>query len=63
MRKIVSGLGMTEIALFRRKPEGLLPLGCGDLTLSAIAAADHWLAVPAESEGFAAGELVDAFRL
>ncbi|MFL5227192.1 MAG: molybdopterin-binding protein [Microvirga sp.] len=63
MRKIVSGLGMTEVALARRKPEGLLPLGCGDLTLSAIAAADHWLAVPAESEGFAAGELVDAFRL
>jgi molybdopterin biosynthesis enzyme len=63
MRKIVSGLGMTEIALVRRTPEGFLPLGCGDLTLSAIAAADHWLAVPAEREGFAAGELVDAFRV
>ena len=62
-RKIASGLGMSEIALLRLTRDGLLPLACGDLTLSAIAAADHWLAVPPESEGFPPGELVEAFRL
>ena len=60
-RKISSGLGFAEIALLRRTSGGLEPLAVGDLTLAAIAAADAWLVVAPESEGFAAGETVFAF--
>ena len=38
-------------------------VACGDLTLCAMAAADAWLAVPPDSEGCAAGELVEALPL
>jgi molybdopterin biosynthesis enzyme len=62
-RKVASALGLTEIALLRRAAEGFEPLACGDLTLASIAAADAWLAVPPDSEGFAAGELVEALPL
>jgi molybdopterin biosynthesis enzyme len=62
-RKIASSLGLAEIALLRQAADGFEPLACGDLTLSAIAAADAWLAVPPESEGFPAGELVEALPL
>jgi molybdopterin biosynthesis enzyme len=63
VRKIASALGLTEVALLRRAADGLEPLACGDLTLAAIAAADAWLAVPPDNEGFAAGELAEAFPL
>lgn len=62
-RKIASGLGLTELALLRATPAGLEPLALGDLPLAAMARADAWLAVPPDSEGFAAGELVEAHRL
>jgi molybdopterin biosynthesis enzyme len=32
----------------------------GDISWAALAEADAWLAIPAESEGFAAGEIVEA---
>jgi molybdopterin molybdotransferase len=59
-RKIASGLGVTELALLRETSAGFEPLAVGDLSLPAMGAADHWLAVPAESEGYPAGELVEA---
>jgi molybdopterin biosynthesis enzyme len=62
-RKISSGLGFAEVALLRRAADGLEPLAVADLTLAAVAAADSWLLVPPESEGFAAGETVVAFPL
>lgn len=62
-RKIASGLGLTELALLRETTAGFEPLAVGDLPLAAIAKADAWLAVPPDSEGFAAGELVEAHRL
>jgi molybdopterin molybdotransferase len=62
-RKIASALGLAEVALLRRGADGLEPLACGDLTLTAIAAADAWLAVPPQAEGFPAGELVEALPL
>jgi molybdopterin biosynthesis enzyme len=34
-----------------------------DLTLSALARADAWLLVEAEREGYAAGEVVEAFAV
>jgi molybdopterin biosynthesis enzyme len=62
-RKVSSAIGMSEIVLLRRVGEGLEPLAAGDLTLAAIAGADAWLAVPPDSEGYAAGETVGAFLL
>jgi molybdopterin biosynthesis enzyme len=62
-RKLASTVGLTEIALVRETNGGLEPLAFGDITLTAIAQADAWLVVPPESEGFAAGEIVQAFVL
>jgi molybdopterin molybdotransferase len=62
-RKVSSAIGMTEMVLLRRMREELVPVAAGDLTFAAIASADAWLAVPPDSEGFAAGETVAAFLL
>lgn len=62
-RKLPSSIGMTEIALLRNTPAGLEPLAIADLTLGAIARAQAWLAIPPDSEGFPAGEAVQAFML
>jgi molybdopterin biosynthesis enzyme len=40
-----------------------MPSAVGDLSLDTIARADAWLAVPGNSEGFAAGTPVDAYML
>jgi molybdopterin biosynthesis enzyme len=62
-RKVASMVGLTDLVLLRKVEQGLEPLTTGDVTLTAIAAADAWLAVPPGSEGFAAGETVTAFPL
>jgi molybdopterin molybdotransferase len=62
-RKIASAVGVMEIALLRQTGAKWLPLAVGELSLDAIAGADAWCAIPAESEGFAAGALVDAYML
>ncbi|QJP16849.1 molybdopterin-binding protein [Starkeya sp. ORNL1] len=62
-RKIASGVGVAEIALLRQTNATWMPLAVGDLSLDAIASADAWCAIPAGSEGFAAGAVVDAYLL
>jgi molybdopterin molybdotransferase len=62
-RKIASGIGVTEIALLKQVDDAWMPLASGYLSLEAIAGADGWLAIPADSEGFAAGTPVDAYML
>jgi len=62
-RKIASNAGMTELVLLERADDQWLPLATGELSLEAIARADAWLAVPGDSEGFAAGTPVDAYML
>ena len=62
-RKIASSVGIAEIVLLERQDDGWMPLAVGELTLTAIAGADAWLAVPGGSEGFAAGTPVDAYML
>jgi molybdopterin molybdotransferase len=62
-RKIASIVGITELVLLKRENETWLPLATGVLPLHLIAEADTWLAVPADSEGFAAGTEVAAFAL
>ena len=62
-RKIASSVGIAEIVLLEGNQGAWMPLAIGDLSLETIARADGWLAVPAASEGFAAGTPVDAYML
>jgi molybdopterin biosynthesis enzyme len=62
-RKIASTVGITEIVLLEQIEDFWMPLSVGDMPLETIARADAWLAVPAASEGFAAGRPVDAYML
>jgi molybdopterin molybdotransferase len=62
-RKIASSVGIAEIVLLERNNGAWMPLSIGDMSLGTIARADGWLAVPAASEGFAAGTPVDAYIL
>ena len=54
-RKIVSQVGLSEIALLARAGSSWRPLATGGLPWSAIAAADAFVELPPESEGFAEG--------
>ena len=62
-RKIASSVGIAEIVLLEKIAGAWMPLAVGDISLETIARADAWLAVPGDSEGFAAGTPVDAFML
>ncbi|HYF52663.1 MAG TPA: hypothetical protein VEA41_00200 [Salinarimonas sp.] len=61
--KLVSSVGIAEMALLRREAEGWRPLAVGDLAWSKIAEAEAWTLVAPESEGFAPGETVAAVPL
>src|SRR5262249_60608949 len=50
-RKIVSTVGMAEVALVRHNEDGVEPVATGTFPLHAIARADGYLVVPPESEG------------
>jgi molybdopterin molybdotransferase len=54
-RKVTSIIGMTELVPVRRADGMAEPLASGYLSFTALAHSDGWIAVPAESEGFAAG--------
>jgi len=62
-RKIASSVGLAEIVLLEKADRGWMPLAVGDLSLQALARADAWMVVAGGSEGFAAGEPVDAYML
>ena len=62
-RKIASSVGIAEIVLLEQIEGAWMALTVGDMPLETIARADAWLAVPAGSEGFAAGTPVDAYML
>jgi molybdopterin biosynthesis enzyme len=62
-RKIASSIGVAEIALLETLDETWMPIAVGRLSLEAIARADAWLAVPGDSEGYAAGTTVGALSL
>jgi molybdopterin biosynthesis enzyme len=53
--KIASTIGLTELVLVRRVADGVTPLALKYLPLAALAQADGWIAIPAASEGLAAG--------
>lgn len=62
-RKISSSIGVAEIVLLEVSDEAWMPIAAGQLSLAAIARGDAWLAVPGDSEGYAAGTAVGAFPL
>lgn len=62
-RKISSSIGVAEIVLLEISNETWMPIAAGQLSLEAIVRADAWLAVPGDSEGYAAGTAVGALPL
>ena len=62
-RKLASTVGIAEIALLERNNNSWMPLALGDLPFQALTKASAWLAVPANSEGFAVGTPVGAHML
>jgi len=62
-RKIASGVGIVEIVLLRTVAEGYHPLATGELTLAALAGADHIALIAPESEGAPAGSMLAALPL
>jgi molybdopterin biosynthesis enzyme len=62
-RKIASKVGLSEIVLLGREQGMWTPLAVGDFSLEAMRLADAWLAVPGDSEGYAAGTSIAAMPL
>jgi molybdopterin biosynthesis enzyme len=58
-QKITSALGFAEMVPVARDGDKLTPLASGYLPLQALARADGYVLVPADSEGFAAGTRVE----
>jgi molybdopterin molybdotransferase len=54
-RKIASTLGMAEVVTVRCRDGKAEPIASGYLSAQALAQADGWILVPAQSEGFPAG--------
>jgi len=57
-RKVTSTIGMTELVPVSSSDGFAEPLASGYLSSMALARSDGWFAVPADSEGFAAGTRV-----
>jgi molybdopterin biosynthesis enzyme len=57
-RKVTSTLGMAEVVPVRRAGGTAEPLAGGYLSFSALARADGWILIPADSEGYPAGARV-----
>lgn len=57
-RKITSTIGLADVVPVRRDGDTITPLASGMLPLQALAQADGWILVPAESEGHPAGTIV-----
>lgn len=62
-RKLISQVGVADIALLRNTEAGYEPLTVGRITLSALLAADAVAVVDPFSEGAAAGDLLSATPL
>ena len=62
-RKIASAIGVAELVLLKTSDGAWMPLATGQVSLSAIADADAWCVVPADSEGYAAATSLEALAL
>jgi molybdopterin biosynthesis enzyme len=54
-RKVASTLGLAELVPVRIRDGAVEPIGSGYVPLSALAEADGWILVPADSEGYPPG--------
>jgi molybdopterin biosynthesis enzyme len=59
-RKITSAPGIADLALVKREGDRWKPLGAGNISWAALADAHAWLEISADSEGYPAGEVVEA---
>jgi hypothetical protein len=59
-RKIASAVGLAELTVLARSEAGWTPLASGDIPLEQWVRADAWLRVSEESEGYAAGSVIEA---
>lgn len=57
-RKVTSTIGLADVVPVRRTDDTIAPLASGMLPLQSLAQADGWILVPAESEGYPAGTVV-----
>ncbi len=57
-RKIASPLGLAEVVAVRRRLGKVEPVAQGYLSMQALAQAEGWILVPADSEGYAPGARV-----
>ena len=57
-RKIASPLGLAEVVAVRRRLGKVEPVAQGYLSMQALAHAEGWILVPADSEGYAPGARV-----
>jgi molybdopterin biosynthesis enzyme len=62
-RKVVSGVGVTELRFVGRKDGLAIPLGGAPLPLAALAGAEGYIVIPSASEGIAAGSHAPIYRL
>ncbi|QLP96858.1 MAG: hypothetical protein HZY79_04845 [Rhodoblastus sp.] len=62
-RKLTSTIGLSDLALLAREPEGWRPLAVGDAPLAALLAADGLAALDPGCEGMAAGATLAAIPL
>ena len=62
-RKISSSIGVAEVVVVRRTADELEPIARQFLSLRALARADGWVLVPPNSEGYAAGSMLDMLPL
>jgi molybdopterin biosynthesis enzyme len=58
-RKITSTVGLADVVLVRCGADGAEPIASAVFTLQALAAADGFVLVPADREGYPAGATVD----
>jgi molybdopterin biosynthesis enzyme len=54
-RKVASTLGLAEVVPVRIRDGAVEPIASGYVPLSALAEADGWIVVPADSEGYPPG--------
>lgn len=62
-KKITSTIGMEEVIYIRRVEDGVEPIGKGMFPMQKLMQADGWILIPAESEGIAAGAIVEMRKL
>jgi len=62
-RKIASTVGLAEVVLVCRGPDGVEPIASGSFPLHALTRADGWVLVAPEREGFPPGATIDMHPL